>query len=78
MLVATFLIAHLFGLREYTTFLSGTTESLSTGIQASAFWGIAYIVMYLGCVVLAPILIIASALLMLWQKLATKRRIHHA
>lgn len=73
-LIAVFVIAHLFGLREYTTFISGTTESVSTGIQTSAFLGTAYIVLYLGCVVVAPILILAAALLMLWQTFVTGRK----
>ena len=67
-LAGLFLIAHLAGLREYTTFLSGTTGDLGTTLDRSGLYGTAYIVLYLGCVVVAPILLLAAGLLMLWQK----------
>jgi hypothetical protein len=66
-LAGLFLIAHLAGLREYTTFLSGTTGDLGTSIERSGIYGTIYIVLYLGCVVVAPILILASGLLRLWE-----------
>ncbi len=50
------------GLREHTTFLSGT------GTQESAVWGLTYILAYLGFVLLAPTFLLAAALLALWQK----------
>ena len=64
-----FLIAHLAGLREYTTFLSGTTGSPEMSLRLSAFYGMLYVTLYLGCVVVAPILILSAGLLTLWQKL---------
>ncbi len=67
-LAGLFLIAHLAGLREYTTFLSGTTGDLGTTIERSGLYGTTYIVLYLGCVVVAPILLLAAGLLKLWQK----------
>lgn len=72
-LVVFFSIAHLAGLREYTTFLSGTTGSPNVSIQFSAFCGMLYIALYIGSVVLAPILILAAGLLILWQKVRERQ-----
>jgi hypothetical protein len=72
-LAGLFLIAHLAGLREYTTFLSGTTGDLGTTIERSGLYGTAYIVLYLGCVVVAPILLLAAGLLALWKRVRPDR-----
>jgi hypothetical protein len=64
-----FLLVHLVGFREHTAFLSGTTGSADVGMKLSAFYGVIYILLYLGCVVIAPILVLAAGLLALWQKL---------
>ena len=62
-----FLLAHLAGLREYTTFLSGTTGNADMSFRLSAIYGTIYLVLYMGCVVLAPIFLLAAALLGLWE-----------
>jgi len=62
-------IVHFAGLREYTTFLTGTTAKAGVSLQASAWYGTIYILLYLGFVVVAPILVIAAGLLVGWQKL---------
>jgi hypothetical protein len=67
-LAALFLIAHLAGLRDYTAFLSGTTGELGTTVERTGVFGTIYIVLYLGCVVVAPILLLAAGLLTLWDK----------
>ncbi|HZQ47417.1 MAG TPA: hypothetical protein VFC07_10425 [Verrucomicrobiae bacterium] len=67
-LTVFFLLAHLAGLREYTTFLTGTTGSPGIGLRLSAFYGMLYIALYIGCVVAAPILALAAVLLALWGK----------
>ena len=67
-LVVLFLIVHLAGLREYTAFLSGTAAAPEIGMRWSSFYGMVYILCYLGFVVLAPILVIASGLVALWRK----------
>ena|SRR5579862_7618916 len=66
-LVVLFALAHLAGFREYTTFLSGTVANPDVGFRLSAFYGMTYIALYLGSVVVAPILVIAAGLLMLWK-----------
>lgn len=68
-LVLLFAIAHLAGLREYTTFLSGTTASPDVSIRLSAFYGMLYVTLYIGCVVVAPVFILTAGLLTLWPRL---------
>lgn len=63
-----FLFAQLGGLREYTTFLSGTTANPEVSRAMSALCGITYLLLYMGCVVIAPILLIASGLLAIWGR----------
>ena len=64
---ALFLILHLAGLREFTGVLNGTIGSLALGWKLSAFLAVIYIVFYLAFVVLVPILVLAAALLTIWQ-----------
>jgi len=66
-----FFLVHLAGLREYTAFLSGTAAA-QTSMGLSVFYGMVYIVLYLGAVVLAPILVFAAGILILWQKRAAR------
>lgn len=67
-----FLVVHLAGLREYTTFLSGTAANPHVSFHTSAFLGMAYIALYLGVVVIAPILVMAAGLLALWGRCIPK------
>ena len=62
-------VVHIAGLRDYSAFLSGTAASVSAGMKLSSFYGMIYIAAYIGCVVVAPILLLAAALLTLWNKL---------
>jgi hypothetical protein len=64
-----FVAAHLAGLREYTSVLSGT------GILGfrHRFFGTAYILLYFGFVGIVPVLIIASALLKGMAALISRR-----
>lgn len=72
-LVGLFLVAHALGLREYTTFLSGTTDDAGTAIQRSEFYGVIYVLLYLGFVVGAPILLLAAGMLKAWQRVRPNR-----
>lgn len=72
-LIVLFMLVHFAGLREYTSFLSGTTASPNMDMRESAFYGMAYIVCYLGAVVLAPIFALASGLLVAWQRLRERQ-----
>ncbi len=70
-LAVAYALCELAGLREYTTFLSGTAAGGRW--EASVVWGMTYIFVYLGFVLLAPILVIAAALLHVWQRFARRR-----
>jgi len=59
-ITAFFLIAHLAGLREYTSFLSGTVASPDMGWQQAAFFGLVYLILYFAFVLLVPILLLAA------------------
>jgi hypothetical protein len=58
-----FAIIYALGWREHTTILSGTPTTEAIGHSTSATLGVVYICAYLGAVVVAPILLLASALL---------------
>jgi hypothetical protein len=64
----TFVVCHGLGLREHTSFLSGTSASADTSLTASAVLGVTYIATYLGFVILTPILLIASGIQALLQR----------
>ena len=61
-----FLVCHLAGLREFTTFLSGTTATST--FAWSVVLGVTYIFLYLAFTVGVPILILASAFLALYNR----------
>jgi hypothetical protein len=72
LIVVLFAVAHAFGLREYTTIISGTMASPTLGVETCALLGMGYLALYFGAVVLAPVLLIAAALLKLWERLARR------
>ncbi len=73
LLLVIFFIAHLAGLRDFTSVLNGTIGSTSMDWKTAAFLGVAYVLIYLGVVLMVPILALAALILTLWNKvLATK------
>jgi len=64
-----FLLVHLAGFREFTGILNGTIGSLTLGWNLSAFLAVFYIVLYLAFVLLVPVLVLAAAILKIWQRL---------
>jgi hypothetical protein len=68
LIVLLFGVVHLLGLREYTSFLNGTTGSVELGYELSALLGLIYLVLYFAVVLLVPILILAALLVSLWLK----------
>jgi len=72
LLVALYALCEAVDLRENATFLSGT--------QAGSAWsgtvvrGLLYLFAYYGFVLAAPILLIAAALLVAWERLGPGRR----
>jgi hypothetical protein len=74
LLTVLFIIVQLAGLREYTSVLNGTVGSTHLSWQTASFLGAAYIFVYLGFVVVAPILILAAGILKIWQRIITTRQ----
>jgi len=74
LLVVLFGVAHICGLREYTSFLNGTAGPVGTDWQTSAFLGVIYVLLYLGGVLLVPTFLLAAGLLAAWQRWPAKRR----
>ena len=72
LIVVLFAVAHAFGLREYTTIISGTMASPALGMWTCGLLGVGYLALYFGAVVLASVLLIAAALLHLWERLARR------
>ena len=62
---ALFAIAHFAGLREYTSFLCGTSPSPEASWERTAFGGTIYLLLYFGLVLFVPVLLLA-ALLQVW------------
>jgi len=67
-LLLTFIfgICELAGWREHTTFISGTATSVDAGINSSVTFGLIYMLAYFGFVLVAPILLLAAAMLAAW------------
>ena len=69
-----FLVVHLAGLREFTSVLNGTIGSVAAGWKLSSFLALIYIFLYLAFVILVPVLVLAAALLALWQRFCQRRK----
>ena len=72
-LVLFFGVCHAAGLREHTTFLSGTAASADGAVNRSAVFGVIYLCAYFGFVLVAPILALAAMILAGWQRWPGKR-----
>jgi len=69
-----FLLVQLAGFREFTGILNGTIGSLDLGWNLSAFLAVIYILLYLAFVILAPVLVLAAAILTVWQRCRQKEK----
>jgi len=69
-LAVVFAVCHFVGWREHTSFLSGTAASASGAVHASAVLGVIYIVAYFGFVLVAPIFLLAAAILFGLERVA--------
>ena len=56
------------GLREYTTFLSGTSANLNVSWQTAATFGLIHLLLYVAFILLVPVSLITAGLLLLWNK----------
>jgi hypothetical protein len=62
-----FALSELLGLREYTTFLSGTSANVSLGWSLTSALGLAHLLLYVGFILLAPIFLITAGLIAAWN-----------
>ena len=67
-----FAISEFLGLREYTTFLSGTSANLNVSWQTAAILGIIHLMLYVGFILLVPIFLITAGLLTAWNRKANR------
>jgi hypothetical protein len=67
-----FALAHLFGLKEFTSVLNGTTGSVALGWTTSALLGLTYVLLYLAFVLLVPIFLLTATILFVWQRIIGK------
>ncbi len=64
----SFAIAHVAGLREHTSWLSGTVPEGSFGRNVGVALGATYIVLYFAAVVVAPVSTIASIIFLALER----------
>ena len=55
-------------MREYTTFLSGTSANVNLSWHTASFLGLIHLLLYVAFILLAPILLIAAGLLAAWNR----------
>lgn len=68
LLLISFAVIHFCGLREFTSFLNGTTGSLEMDPDTAALLGALYVLTYLATILGVPILLIAVGLIKAWGK----------
>ena len=67
-------ISELFGLREYTTFLSGTTANVGVSPQMASFLGLIHLLLYVGFILLVPIFLITAGFIIAWRAVQRAKR----
>jgi hypothetical protein len=60
-------ISELLGLREYTTFLSGTSGNVSLSWPLASALGLTHLLLYVAFILLVPIFFIAAGLIAAWN-----------
>jgi sialidase-1 len=60
--------SELLGLKEYTTFLSGTSTNLNMSWQTAATLGLIHLLLYIGFILFVPISLITAGLLIAWKR----------
>ena len=67
-------VSELLGLREYTTFLSGTSANLNVTWQTAATLGLIHLLLYVAFILLVPILLITAGLLAASNRSSLRRQ----
>ncbi len=68
-----FSLSELLGLREYTTFLSGTSANPNLTWQTAATLGLIHLLLYIGFILLVPVFLITATLLAAWNRWQNRR-----
>jgi hypothetical protein len=68
-------VSELIGLREYTTFLSGTSANLTMSWQTAATFGLIHLLLYVAFILLVPASLITAGLLFAWGSWNGPRRV---
>ena len=63
-----FCASELLGLREYTTFLSGTSANVNLNWSLASALGLIHLLLYVGFILLAPVMLIAAGLIAAWNR----------
>lgn len=67
-----FCASELAGLREYTTFLSGTSANLNMSWQTAATLGLIHLLLYVAFILFVPVSLITAGLLVVWHKWSSR------
>ena len=71
-IAACYGLSELAGLREYTTFLSGTSANLNVSWQTAATLGLIHLLLYVAFILLVPVSLITAGLLFAWNHWARR------
>lgn len=71
-----FATAHVCGLRDLTSIVTGTTGAAEMSRTAAGVLGITYIIFYLAFLLLVPVFLLAATLLTSWKRLSLRSGIH--
>ena len=70
-----FCVSELLGLKEYTTFLSGTSANLTMTWQTAATLGLIHLLLYVAFILLVPVSLITAGLLIAWNQWTGRRQV---
>ena len=73
-MVVLYGISELCGLREYTSFLSGTSANPDMSWETAAILGLIHLLLYVAFILLVPVSLIAAGLLMVWNRWTRRER----
>jgi hypothetical protein len=71
-ITALFCVSEALGLREYTTFLSGTSANLNVSWQTAATLGLVHLLLYVAFILFVPVSLLTAGLLFAWNRWAKK------
>jgi hypothetical protein len=71
-------VSELLGLKEYTTFLSGTSANLNVSWQTAATLGLIHLLLYIAFILLVPVSLITAGLLIAWNRWTRRRQVSGA